>query len=168
MLMERNGMDRRQPIGTMTDSRGTLWSVYDVRHDAAGEIKQAYVEFSQSADGRGQSMKDWGLSSPHWTKEIYPGSTLKITHRIEFRLYKHEHPEFFGCTTCPYDVVDSEQAGWAAAREWLTGKGWPVGGLELKTAKTYTGGGAVLWRFEVPTEDAHESAKERSIRLVWF
>lgn len=168
MLMERNGMDRRQPIGTMTDARGSVWSVYEVRHNEAGTVTGVYVEFSQRADGGGLSAKDWGLQSPHWSVTLPESCDLKLTHRIEFRMYKHEHPEFFDCTTCPYDVVDSEEAAWQAAREWLAGKGWPYGGLELKTSKSYTGGGVVVWRFEVPTADAPESTMERSTRLVWF
>lgn len=169
MLMERSGMDRRTPIGTMTDSRGSKWSVYDVRRDEAGEVTQAYVEFGERADGVGLSMKDWGLQSPHWTTAIHPGCTLMLTHRIEFRVYRHEHPDFFDCTDCPYDVVSSEFGPWQKqAEDWLASKGWPVGDFTTKYLNEYSGGGVRLWRFEIPTEEAPEWDRERRVKLTWL
>ncbi|MFJ8027823.1 hypothetical protein [Streptomyces sp. NPDC096311] len=168
MLMERNGTDQRKPIGVLIDGRGAKWSVYDVRRDEAGQVTGAYLEFSERADGGGLSMKDYGLQTPHWVKQISSGATLRLFYRIEYRMYRHEHPDFFECIDCPYDVIDSEPSAGQSAREWLVGNGWPVGSYEIKSADDYDGGGVNLWRFEIPTEEAHESTRERSKRLVWY
>ncbi|WP_329142799.1 hypothetical protein OIU91_04115 [Streptomyces sp. NBC_01456] len=156
------------PIGVLIDNRGSKWSVYGVRRDEAGEVTGAYIEFSERADGGGLSAKNWGLQSPHWTKGISSAAMLKLFYRIEYRMFRHEHPDFFECVDCSYVAIDSEFAAGQLAREWLAGKGWPVGSYETKKAHGYTGGGVTVWRFEIPTEEAHESSSERSRRLAWY
>lgn len=100
---------------------GTRGEVYDVRTGGDGEITEVYALF-----GDGMNAREYAMTPPRWRK-ITDGDTVTLTHRIEHRVYRHEHEGYTSCTACPFDVVSNEWEGGRQARDWMDAHGWPVG-----------------------------------------
>lgn len=141
-----------------TVATGKQGSVYEVRTGDDGTVTEVYALFTS-----GMSMNESAMTSPGWRK-VGEGDTVTLTHRVEHRIYFHEHSDYRSCTSddCRHEVIDNEWAGARPAKEWMGSKGWTTGAFDGDN------GGVTITEVRIPITDSTYDNVERRKILVWY